>query len=324
MVEAPEEEGGRWGSSGIVKVLITGATGLLGTDLCHALRDRHELTGWSRGVRKASSAAGIRIEKVDITDPEAVLSRMSHLRPDVVIHAAAQADVDAAERDPTSARAVNVQGTENVARACASAGSYLIAISTDYVFDGTLDRPYREEDPPHPINAYGQMKVEAEQVVLAFSPGSLVIRISGLFGAARSNFVLETIRAFRSGRKVLVAADQVNSTSYSKDIAEAVGKIVEGRSVHPGRTLEGVLHLANSGGASRWDVARQIASALGAPESLIQRTTWAQINRPAPRPVNSRLDCSRWAGFFGAPLRPWAEALQDFLNACHLDCAPFP
>jgi dTDP-4-dehydrorhamnose reductase len=299
-----------------MRILVTGATGLLGTDLCRALAKRHQVIGWARRLRPAVDPS-VTWESVDITDAQATRGGIHRWQPHLVIHSAALSDVDACERDPAAAYAVNAEGTEKVARATAEVGAFLIAVSTDYVFDGSADRPYREEDKTAPVNVYGQAKRKGEEAALACCRRCLVVRVSGLFGAGRPNFVSQAVQRLRTGQEVPAVSDQVNSPSYTVDLAGAFSRLIE--MSLPGGPLPGILHLANSGSATRLDLAQQIARFLDLPASLIQQTTWASLNRPAKRPGNSRLDCGRFAQISGADLRPWPEALASFLQAQALD-----
>ena len=304
-----------------MRILITGATGLLGTDLCRTLARCHEVIGWARRWRPVPVPEGMEVqgEPVDVARSDVVDQGIRRLKPDLVIHSAAMSDVDACERDPDLAWAVNAQAVGIVARACASVGAFLIAVSTDYVFGGSARRPYREEDAPSPVNLYGRVKWEGEQLALKECERCLVVRVSGLFGSARPNFALSTAKRFREGQKVPVVTDQVNSPSFTKDLAEAVAELIDRFEQEPtcaesGGRLHGILHLANSGGASRLEVAQRLAALLRTPTSLIEQTTWAQLSRPARRPTNSRLDCSRLARLMGKGLRMWDEALEAFLH----------
>lgn len=300
-----------------MKLLITGASGLLGSDLVRTLSGRYEIMGWTRRPPDGHSIAW---ESVDLTDPVKVRESIRRWKPDAVLHAAAMTDVDEGERHPDQAMRVNRDGTAAVAAACAQVGAFLVAVSTDYVFDGTLNRPYREEDPPRPIGHYGRSKQAAEEAARAGCPKVLVVRVSGLFGRSRENFVSMAAARFKTGQRVSAVTDQVYSPSYTLDLAEAFARVValyerEPDSAGPGGRLQGFLHVANSGGGSRLEVAQWIARQLGAPESLIHRCVWPELNRPAARPAQTVLDCSRYSALVGAPLRSWKEAVRDFLEA---------
>ncbi len=290
-----------------MRILITGATGLFGKDLCRALAGRHTLIGWSR---RPAQIPGVQMESVDLMDEEGVRSGMSRCRPDWVIHSAAWADVDACERDPKAAWRMNGEAAGRVARACAQNQAGLMAIGTDYVFDGNLGRPYREEDPTNPVNAYGRSKLEGERQVLAAGPRCLVVRVSGLFGAGRANFVTDTVEKLRKGESIPVVTDQRYTPSYTLDLAEGIGKLLE-----KAQRLKGIFHLSNGGGASRSEVAGEVARWMGIPNPPLRPTTWREFNRPARRPADSRLDCPRYAQATGSALRPWPEALVAFLES---------
>lgn len=302
-----------------MKVLITGAGGLLGSDLVRALRGRHELIGWARRPPPWMGEWRIPLEGVELTDSDGVAESVLRRRPAVVIHAAAVTDVDASERDPELAMRVNRDGTKAVASACARAGAFLLAVSTDYVFDGRLDRPYREEDPPNPISHYGRSKRAGEEAALSGCPKCLVVRVSGLFGRYRDNFVRSAAERLRAGETVTAVTDQVNSPSYTVDLAEGFERILaefekEPAAAEPGGRLHGFLHLANRGGASRLEVAQWVAEQMGVSADRIQRSTWVALDRPAPRPAQTAFDCGRYAQITGVTPRPWRGAVRLFLE----------
>jgi len=291
-----------------VRIVVTGATGMLGSDLCALLAKQASLLGWARRI---DDKAIFPMEPVDITKRESVVSSIQRFKPHWMIHCAALSDVDVCEREPLAAMEINATGTENVAKACRDAGASLISISTDYVFDGKLSRPYREEDLPHPVNVYGRSKLLAEEASLSFPPRSAVVRVSGLFGIARDNFVSSVKRAFLSGSKAM-AVGHTYSPSYTKDIAQGIWSLLQ--KLPSG--FRGTFHLSNAGGGSRVDVALAIGEILEFPnaESLLAVTTWAALGKPAPRPANSQLECRRFTEMLGTPLRPWKEALRAFLR----------
>ena len=307
-----------------LRILVTGATGLLGSALCARLQDRHEVIGWARGVPEQGSGP-VRYESIDLTQFDAVADGIRRLRPEVVVHAAAQSDVDLAEADPRAARLINSEAPRQIARACGWVGAFLIGISTDYVFDGRNDRPWREEDPTGPVNAYGCSKLEGEKAIHEEAPGNAVIRVSGLFGLGRQNFGLNAVRSLRAGKPIQAVDDQVNSPSYIGDVAEGIEKLIELKKAgavlpcigDPPRLL---FHMTNAGeGITRYGMACYLAGLLAVPNTLVQKTTWAALRRPARRPTSSALDSSRWGAFSGIPLRPWREALRFFLDTLPIE-----
>lgn len=310
-----------------MRILITGATGLLGSELMRQLDGQCDLVGWARRVEPTQQSQGL--ESVDITDEQAVEEGISRFKPDFVVHTAALSDVDACELDPKTASTVNADAPRRIGEHCARMGASLIAIGTDYVFDGKSSRPYAETDPTNPINQYGRSKLKGEQAVLGTASEALVVRVSGLFGASRLNFVLGTARNLRSGKPAQAVIDQTNSPTYTADLSAAIIRLMDEWQKDPEAFMARVgsarvLHMANDGSASRLEMAQEIAKCLKAPESLIEQTTWKALNKPARRPVNSSFDIRRLGEILGQPLRPWKEALGDFLKTQCLDQVQLP
>jgi dTDP-4-dehydrorhamnose reductase len=253
---------------------------------------------------------------LDVTHREAVERAVARHRPAVVVHAAAWTAVDAAEADPEGARAVNVGGTEAVARAAERVGALLVYPSTDYVFGGDLGRPYREDDRPAPLSVYGRTKLEGEAAARALDR-HLVVRTSWVFGEGR-NFVRAVLGRAARGEELRVVADQVGLPTYALDLARGILALVEAG-------VTGTFHLAGGGAPCAWaDLAE---AALGAavragllrdPPS-VRRVSTAEYDsaRPGPvarRPAYSVLDCSK-AAALGVRLRPWREALEEYVGA---------
>lgn len=253
----------------------------------------------------------------DLSDARWTTEAIASLRPDVVIHAQALADVDQCERNPEDAEVQNVRTTSHVVQALRGATALLVYISTDYVFDGTKGAPYHESDRPHPINVYGRSKLEGERITLAH-PLSIVVRPSTLFGPGRMNFCDHIVSCVTSGQTVEAFTDQVTSPTYTEDLADGIARLLEaiGRSsvaAFPSR----VLHLANAGGCSRLEFAQRVAELLGAPRTQIRGIRMAEQQRPAPRPPCSALMSEYVPQLIGQRLRPWDEALQAYLFRRH-------
>jgi dTDP-4-dehydrorhamnose reductase len=228
-------------------------------------------------------------------------------RPRLVINCISFNDVDRAETDPAAANAVNATGAQAVAQACARIGSQLIHLSTDFVFEGAAGRPFREDDPPRPLSAYAKSKLLGERLVAESLPGSLIVRTAWLFGPGRPTFVDKVLALARTQGRVQVVEDQVGSPTYSRHLAAALIKLAQGWTV-------GVLHVVNSGQASRLEMARLALSLCGLDPMLAQPISSAQLGRPAPRPAYSVLDAGQAARILGAPLPPWDRALASYLQ----------
>jgi len=276
-----------------VRVLVTGAKGMLGTDLVRVLAGAHE-------------TVGVDLEEMDITDRDAVLRLVGALRPEVILNAAAYTDVDGAETHAEVCRRINADGPENLAVACREHGSRLVQVSTDYVYDGSNPGPWLEEDAPHPLGVYGRSKLEGEERARRAVPEVCVIRTAWLFGRAGRNFV-EAILAQAGRSSVLkVVADQRGSPTYTADLALALRTAAE-------KGLGGTYHVTNRGACTWHEFAVRILELAGKREVSVLPLTTAELGRPAPRPANSVLDCGKFSAATGLVLRPWFEALQAYL-----------
>ena len=278
---------------------VSGSRGQLGSALLECLA--------AAGV----SASGCDLDELDVAEPAAVAERLASLpRPLVWANAAAFTHVDRCEREPEEARRGNAEAPGVLARACAAAGVGLVHVSTDYVFAGDASAPYTEEDPPAPRSEYGRSKLAGEKAVLAASPDFLVLRTSWVFGAGR-NFVaavLDQAELRRSGAEsgpLRVVDDQRGRPTYAVDLAGALYAAVEA-----GAT--GLLHFANAGVASWWELARHALDEAGYADVPIDRIKTADLQTDAPRPAWSVLDTAR-AEALGIRPRPWREAVSDYL-----------
>jgi dTDP-4-dehydrorhamnose reductase len=223
---------------------------------------------------------------LDVADRDAVMGCVLGVRPDVVVHAAAWTAVDACESDPARAFAVNALGSRHVAAACASAGAYLCAMSTDYVFDGFSPAPYNEWDATNPLSVYGRSKLGGEQEVLTACPGASIVRTSWVCGAGGPNFVKTMLRlAASSSGPVRVVDDQHGCPTFTPDLASMVQRLCAAQ-------LPGVFHVTNGGPTTWYGLARAVFVLAGAAEDRVVPISTAELDppRPAPRPANSVLD----------------------------------
>jgi dTDP-4-dehydrorhamnose reductase len=276
-----------------MRVLITGAAGMLGQDLLGTSVDAgHVLAALPRA-------------ELDITDPKAVESAVRAARPDVVFNCAAYTNVDGCETNVETAFAVNGEGAGNVARASAEAGAWVVHVSSDYVFDGSKREPYVESDAPGPLSQYGRSKLAGERAVAQAAPNAhTIVRSSWLFGAHGPCFPSTILRLAGERDQLSVVDDQVGCPTFTAHLAEALLALGAERPA-------GVVHVAAAGHCSWYEFAEAIVEAAGvACEVRPGRTE--DLGRPAPRPAYSVLRSER----AGAPSLPdWREGLAGFIAA---------
>jgi dTDP-4-dehydrorhamnose reductase len=273
--------------------LVTGADGMLGTDLVATLTARGEpVTGLNR--------AGL-----DVTDTAAVADVIGRNRPDVVVNCAAWTGVDAAETTQEQALAVNGGGAASLAAGCAAAGARMVQVSTDYVFAGQAGRPYAEDDVPAPRTAYGRTKLAGEQAVLGQLPGSgYVVRTAWLYGAHGPNFVRTMIRLEDERPVIEVVDDQHGQPTWTADVARQILTLIQADAP------AGIYHATSSGQVTWCGLAREIFGLLGADPGRVQPISSTALSRPAPRPAYSVLGHAAWDRLGVAPIGDWRAALH--------------
>ena len=276
-----------------MKVLVSGGRGLLGREISKILEDSN------------FNFFSFDKEEMDITKKEKVLEIFEKLTPDIVIHCAAYTNVDKAEIEKDEAKRVNVEGTKNIVSIASKFSSYFIYISTDYVFDGRKNIPYKEGDTPNPINFYGYTKFLGEKIVLDY-PKSLIIRTSWLFGEHGKNFVNTIYNFSKKRNKIEVVNDQIGSPTYAKDLSFAILEILK-------KPTFGIIHITNDGYCSWYEFAREILNFLNWKGELIAIKT-EDLKRLAKRPRYSVLDTEKFKKSYNFKLRNWKEALKDYLN----------
>jgi dTDP-4-dehydrorhamnose reductase len=280
-----------------MKVAVTGARGLFGYGLTEVFSAHHSVTDLSH-------------QDADITHADELRAVFAKLRPDVVVHPAAIADLDICEADPDRAFLVNVTGTRNVVDAARSIGAAVAFISTDAVFDGEKRTPYSEADAARPVTVYGRTKLHAEGIVREL-PEHWVFRVSVLFGPGKANFVEKGLRRIAAGELWTVAADQMGSATYTLDAAEKIREVVEAR-------RHGLYHLSNQGACTRKDLAQHSAGLAGFDAGKVVGKPWREMGRRAVRATYAVMEMRalQQAGF--APPRPWQHALEDYIRALRL------
>lgn len=283
-----------------MKILVTGAGGQLGRELCLRLpASGHDIIPFTRN-------------EADFSRPDALRTALAAQRADWVINCAAYTAVDKAESDAETAFAVNRDAARAVAEAVVGYGGKLLHVSTDFVFDGKQSHPYREDDAAHPIGVYAQSKWEGEQAVRALAPAALILRTAWVHGAHGNNFVKTMLRLAAERDELRVVDDQIGSPSWTGDIADALIALI-------GRDARGCFHFTNEGVASWYDFAVAIlaeARALGFPIKAQRVTPIPTSGYPTParRPAYSVLDKQKIRAALGRPIPHWREALAAMLR----------
>lgn len=276
-----------------MRILLSGASGQVGSELFPLLAPLGEVIAPGR-------------EQFDLENPDSIVSLIREVKPGLIINTAAYTAVDKAESEPGKAVAINGQAPGILAEEAKRLGALLVHYSTDYVFDGSGEKPWREEDPTAPLNRYGQTKRQGEEAVMAAADRWLIFRTSWVYGLKGQNFLRTMLRLGAEKQNLRVVDDQIGAPTWSRDIARAtlsaLGKITP---------LEGLYHLCNGEYTSWAGFARRIMAERSLP-CRIDPISSAEYPLPAARPRNSRLDTTRLAAE-GIQLEPWDEALRTCL-----------
>jgi dTDP-4-dehydrorhamnose reductase len=276
------------------RLLVTGSLGQLGRAVLSAAEQR------------GLETEGHDLDTLDITDSAAVDDMVSRVRPGVVVNCAAFTAVDQCEKDEATATAVNGTAVEHLARACNRQGALLVQISTDYVFPGNGDRPYREDDPTGPAGTYGRSKLLGEHAA-RHALQHLILRTAWLYGHGGRHFVAAILRQIQGGATTLrVIADQHGCPSFCDDVAAATLDLVS-------VGARGTVHVVNSGATTWHGFATEIVRRSGLSSEVTPVST-SEYPLPAPRPAYSILDTARLASLLGAPLPDWRDALGRYLE----------
>lgn len=269
-----------------------------------------------RSLLERGPAHGVSVVAVGRPGLDLALGRVEALAeaaPDAIVNAAAHTAVDQAESEPDAAFAVNAHGAGAVAELAARLNVPLVHLSTDYVFDGTADRPYRESDPAGPAGVYGRSKLAGEAVVAGAQPDHAILRTAWVYSPFGRNFVRTMLRLAEARDEVAVVADQVGSPTSALDIADGVIRVARNLVERPGeRPLRGVFHMTGAGWTSWAGLASAVfeeAARRGGPHARVRPIPTAEYPTPARRPANSRLDCTRLAEVHGVALPPWRPSL---------------
>ncbi len=247
---------------------------------------------------------------LDITSAEACSRVIAAARPEIVVNAAAYTNVDGCETRQNECFSVNAQGVKNIALACRDLSITVVHFSTDYVFDGKKGSPYSETDACTPLNVYGRSKLEGERLLEATTRDFLLIRTSWLYGRYGKNFVGTILDKAGSAGRLEVVTDQIGSPTNAEDLAAATATLIRDGQA-------GIFHVANSGQCSWYDFTLEILRCRGLTSVTVLPITSDRLARPALRPPYSVLDCSKFRAATGGSLRPWQDAVRDFLSPPH-------
>jgi dTDP-4-dehydrorhamnose reductase len=287
-----------------MRILLTGTSGQVGGALYQVLMGRHEVLAPPR-------------REFDLAEPETLGQALDRFRPDFILNPAAYTAVDRAEDERELAFRVNGEAPSVMANWAARHEVPLLHFSTDYVFDGSGERPWREEDPCRPLSAYGQSKLAGETGIREAGGSHLIVRTSWVFAATGTNFLRTMIRLARERPELRVVSDQIGAPTSARSIAEAVGTLIEGDVTRLRATFArgSLVHLANSGSTSWHGFARQIVDGLRGRQVPLKVGEVVPISTSdfptkAVRPANSRLDLARLKERFGVTTPSWQDALD--------------
>lgn len=276
------------------RLIVTGAGGMLGADVTRQFSSNFKVTALTR-------------KELDITDKKAVRQVFKHYRPEIVINCAAFTRVDDCESMKETAFSVNAEGPGILASACRDSGALLVHISTDYVFDGSKKSPWKEDEPKAPLNIYGESKLQGEKRVEARCENYLIIRTSWLFGLNGPNFITTMLNLSKKRDELSVVNDQEGSPTSTRDLAWGIKMLV----MHD---LRGVFHCCNSGSCTWFDLCRFVFEKRGIKGVTLKPVPSESFPRPAARPEYSVLDTSRFKKFTGRKMRPWQQAVSEYLS----------
>lgn len=279
-----------------MKIIITGANGQLGSELKDIL------------LKDASKECFfLDRTQLPLDQPSRIKDILAQYQPDLIIHAGAYTAVDLAESEPDLAYIVNHHATEEIAKYCCHNKARLIAISTDYVFDGTSDSPLSEDAEVDPINIYGSTKLKGEQAIQKWLPEAVIIRTSWVYSTYGKNFVKTMIKLMTERDEISVINDQIGSPTYAYDLAKAISVIVDSK------WLGGIYHYSNEGEISWYDFALAIGELQGL-ECKVNAIPTSSYPTPAKRPCYSLLDKSKIKRTYNLNIPTWKESLEMMLN----------
>ncbi len=280
-----------------MRILVTGGNGQVGAELATQLAALGEIAVTDRA-------------QLDLANELAVRRALRELKPEVIVNAAAYTAVDRAEAEPELAMLINARAPGVLGEEAKRLGALLVHYSTDYVFDGTKNAPYVEDDAPHPLNVYGRSKLEGERAVAASGARHLILRTSWVYGPRGRNFLFAILERARAGQPLRVVADQVGAPTSSAAIARATVELVSRMRARSG--AEGLYHLTAQGETSWHGFAQAIVAGAGL-NAAVEPILAVQYPTAARRPMNSRLDNGKLERTFGLKLPDWRAQLDEVM-----------
>lgn len=288
---------GQKGKGKMSRILVIGAKGMLGRDLMEVLcaSPIDDVTGWD-------------IDEIDIRIEKDTVKKISQHRPEMVINLAAFTNVDQCESQAEKAFAVNAEGMRHVALGALRCHAKVVYLSTDYVFDGKKREPYVESDLPNPLNVYGLSKLQGELYVQELTEDGVIVRTQWLFGKYGNNFVSSILRQAREKKELSIVNDQTGSPTYTVDLAKAISTLIQ-------RDAKGIFHVANSNSCTWFALGQSVLEFSGITGMKVRAISSIELNRPAARPHHSGLDCQKLKQLTGITLRPWSEAVKEYVRS---------
>ena len=275
-----------------MKLLIAGGKGLLGTSIAPVLRENFDCALYD-------------IDEWDITSENTGKEMFDLHRPDVLVNLAAMTDVDGCEDNAALAEEANAGGPAVLAALCLAYHAKLIHISTDYVFDGRKDSPYREDDEPNPQSVYGRTKLAGERRILDKDINAAIIRTEWLYGHSGTSFIDKVTKIGRAEGRLKVVNDQYGSPTYARDLAMPLAAVIR-------KNLTGIYHVSNSGSCTWYDLAKAIFS-IRRMDVEVSPISSTELGRKAKRPAYSVFDLAKLRRDTGIEMRGWTDALKDYL-----------
>jgi len=290
----------------MTRILLTGGSGQIGWELREALAPHGSVIAPTRG-------------ELDLARPTSIRDAIRAARPDFIVNAAAFSSMDEAAAQPELAMLVNSIAPGVIAEEARRAGAFLVHYSSAYVFDGAGVRPYREDDPAHPINAYGTSKLAGERTIAAAGAEHVILRLSWIYSLRGKNFLTAILRLARERRELPVVDDQIGSPTWARTVARVTARLLAARPAGTG----GTFHLSAAGSVSRYGFAREILdhaarrASDGAPPVVLRAIDSAHYPLPALRPRYCVLDNARFRHTFGFVLPDWRSDLRDCMAEGH-------